>query len=67
MILDTIINYAANMGIIENTPEAKDAFDATIMNVFVPRPSAIIREFYSISEKSSTKALEYLYNKKFIF
>lgn len=62
MILDTIINYAANMGIIENTPEAKDAFDATIMNVFVPRPSAIIREFYSISEKSSTKALEYLYN-----
>lgn len=62
MILDTIINYAANMGIIENTPEAKDAFDATIMNIFVPRPSAVVRDFYNLKEKSSVKALNYLYN-----
>lgn len=62
MILDSIINYASNEGIIENTSEAKDAFEATIMNIFVPRPSAVIKEFYEFNEKSSTKALDYLYN-----
>lgn len=61
MILDTIVNYAVSKNIIENTQEAKNSFETTVMNVFVPRPSYVIKEFYNKKKKNPDLALEYLY------
>lgn len=62
MILETIINYATNTNIIENSPAAKDMLDSKIMNVFVKRPSTITKEFYEYAKNSVTDALSYFYD-----
>ena len=44
-ILDGILDYASETGLISGTNESKDLFDTKIMSVFVPLPSAVIKDF----------------------
>ncbi|MGL5330678.1 MAG: UDP-glucose--hexose-1-phosphate uridylyltransferase [Peptostreptococcaceae bacterium] len=62
-ILDNLLNYAYEMGILEsNTPVYRDLLDTKIMNLLTPRPSEVIKEFnnrYKVNKKSAT---DYLYD-----
>lgn len=62
MILDTITEYAAKNGVIEDDPFSKEQFDTKLMSIFVKRPSEVTKDFYSLYEKSSDEALKYFHN-----
>ena len=56
-ILDSIVQYACEKGLIENTVNSKDLFDTKIMGCFTPMPREIIAKFrqrYEISPKDAT-------------
>ena len=62
-ILDNILNWAYEIGIVENnTPVYRDLLDTKIMNCFIPRPSEVISNFYKKYEESAEKATEYYYS-----
>ena len=44
-ILDDMLAYAIEKGIIEDTIVSKDLFDTRIMNALMPRPSEVIAKF----------------------
>jgi len=52
LILDSMVDYAAENGLISGTNESRDLFDTKIMACFVPLPSTVIKEFESDYEKS---------------
>lgn len=56
-ILDRILDWAVEKEILEDGITYRDLFDTEIMNVFLPRPSDVIKEFnknYSISPLKAT-------------
>lgn len=56
-ILNEIISYACENGIIEDTAVQRDLFDTRIMGVFTPMPHEVIRIFsekYAQSPKTAT-------------
>ena len=56
-ILEPIINYACEKGIIADTANSRDLFDTKIMGIFTPMPREISAEFnrkYAISPKEAT-------------
>lgn len=61
-ILDSMLNYAVEKGLCEDSIVYRDLFDTKIMGVLTPRPSQVIDEFekrYAISPK---KATDYYYH-----
>lgn len=60
-ILNVLLDYAAEKGIIKNDVTSRDLFDTKLMSVFVPRPSYIINKFYSLYEKSPKEATDFYY------
>lgn len=61
-VLEAICTYAYENGMIEDKGiVARDLFDTKIMNTLVPKPSQIIKKFYSLYEKSPEKATDYFY------
>jgi UDPglucose--hexose-1-phosphate uridylyltransferase len=62
-ILDEILNYAYGAGVIaENTITYRDLLDTKLMDCFMPRPSEVIRQFYSDYEKSPETATNNYYS-----
>ena len=60
--LNELINIAIEKKIIEDALDSKDIFSSDIMNIFLPTPSLINKEFYkryAISPKGST---DYFYS-----
>ena len=56
-ILDHIMAYAIQEGIISDTTSSKDLFDTKIMSIFCERPSNVIKTFndkYEVSPESAT-------------
>ncbi|MBQ5321723.1 MAG: UDP-glucose--hexose-1-phosphate uridylyltransferase [Oscillospiraceae bacterium] len=56
-ILEDLISYAIEKGVIENSIVYKDLFSTKLMGVLTPRPSEVIRKFnndYSVSPKKAT-------------
>ena len=61
-ILESLLNYAVDTQIIQNSIIEKDLLDSKIMGVFISKQSEIIRKFNKIREKKSIeKATEYFY------
>ena len=46
-VLENILNYAIDNGIIEDNITAKDLFDTKIMGLLTPRPNEVIKKFPS--------------------
>ncbi len=62
-ILDNLLNYAFEQGILEwNTSVYRDLLDTKIMGVLMPRPSEVTREFYFKYSKDKKEATDYFYN-----
>ena len=56
-ILENMLDYAAEKGLIENTTENRDLFDTRIMDCVMPCPSEVVRRFtndYARSPKAAT-------------
>ena len=61
-ILEEMLDYAQETGIIEATQTARDLFDNKIMNCVMPRPSEVINTFNCLYKESPEKATDYYYN-----
>lgn len=60
-ILDTLCDYAAQKGIIEDSITYRDLFDTALMGALTPRPSQVIEKFNSLYAESPEKATDYYY------
>ena len=57
-VLDNMLSYAAEAGIIEDTVNERDLFDTALMDCVTPRPSEVIRRFredYAVSPEQATE------------
>lgn len=61
-ILEKMLNYAVEQGIIEDSIVEKDLFDTRLMNCLMPRPSEVVQTFYHRYAHSPKKATQYFYN-----
>ena len=60
--LERLCQFAAEAGLIEpDTRDGRDQFDTELMNCLMPRPSQVVREFYSLYEKGKQAATDYYY------
>ncbi len=61
-ILDGMLEYAVEKGIIEDSITAKDLFDTRIMNCIMPRPSEVVKKFNELYNNNSQDATHYFYD-----
>ena len=62
-ILSDALDYAFEAGLMESDGVvSRDLFDTKIMGVLTPRPSEVIRKFYSLYKKSPALATDYFYS-----
>lgn len=61
-ILDGMLDYAVEKGLIEDTITAKDLFDTRIMNCVMPRPSEVKAKFDAYYKENPKKATKYYYD-----
>ena len=60
-LLDELVLFAVQKGIIEDLFDAKEILSSHIMNVFLQRPSEINQNFHRKWEQSPEKATSYFY------
>ena len=60
-ILECMLDYAAEKGLIEGTTDERDLFDTRIMDCVMPRPSEVVRAFHAYYEESPREATDYYY------
>lgn len=61
-MLKTMLDFACEKGLCEDSVVYRDLFDTKIMGAICPRPSEVIKKFYGLYEESPKKATEYYYN-----
>ena len=61
-ILDEMIKYAIDNGIIEDTQVNRDLFDTKIMGCLTPLPSMINNKFESLKAQNPVLATDYFYD-----
>ena len=61
-ILSSILSYAVENGLCEDSVVYRDLFDTKIMGLLTPRPSQVIKKFNEEYAKSPKAATEYYYN-----
>ncbi len=60
-ILDELVDYACEKGIIENTSAYRDLFDTKLMGAVTPYPREVIREFNKRLERSPKEATDWYF------
>jgi len=60
-LLELIVDYACNQGVIEDLFDEKEIFSSKIMNCFTARPSTINQVFYEKYTQDPKEATEYFY------
>ena len=61
-ILENIVNYACENGIITDTANSRDLFDTKIMGILTPMPREVNRIFYRKYNESPESATEWYYD-----
>ncbi|MGI6254834.1 MAG: UDP-glucose--hexose-1-phosphate uridylyltransferase [Acutalibacter sp.] len=60
--LEALCQYAAEQGLIDpDTRDGRDQFDTELMNCLMPRPSQVVKEFYSLYDQDKQAATDYYY------
>ena len=59
--LNILCDYAAENGQINDTIAERDLFDTQLMGCVTPRPSEVVRKFWSLYAESPTTATDYFY------
>jgi UDPglucose--hexose-1-phosphate uridylyltransferase len=60
-LLEQIVDYAVEQGIIEDIFDVKDIFSSKIMNCFIARPSSVNTQFFENYQQSPEQATDYFY------
>ena len=60
-ILKTLVDDAVARGVCEDNSTARDLFDTKLMGCVTPRPSEVVRKFWSLYVESPKKATDYFY------
>ena len=60
-ILKTILDWACENNLCENSVVFRDLFDTKLMGILTPRPSEIIKKFNALYEQSPKTATDYYY------
>ena len=60
-ILKTILDWACENDLCENSVVFRDLFDTKLMGILTPRPSEIIKKFNALYEQSPKTATDYYY------
>ena len=60
-ILDFMLDYAVEKGMIQDTVTEKDLLDTRIMNCVMPRPSEVVHTFKSLYSMNPKDATDYFY------
>ena len=60
-MLKTMLDFACEKGLCEDSVVYRDLFDTKIMGALCPRPSEVIKKFNGLYEESPEKATEYYY------
>lgn len=60
-ILEQMLDYAVDKGIIEDTGNERELFDTRLMNCVMPRPSEVVRRFWEDYAKSPELATQNYY------
>lgn len=61
-ILSACLDYAVENGLCEDSVVYRDLFDTKLMGVLTPRPSEVIKKFYSEYDKSPVDATNFYYD-----
>ena len=62
-ILENLCGWAAETGLLsEDSTDARDRFDTELMACLTPRPSEVIRRFYSLYAQDKKAATDYYYD-----
>lgn len=62
LYIEPILDYAVQTDLITDTVTDRDAFEAKMMDIFVPRPSVVSRMFHDLNESFPNHGTDYLYN-----
>ena len=60
-LLQPLIDYACENGVIEDTTANRDLFDTLLMGIVTPLPREVIRGFHAAYEKSPEAATDWYY------
>ena len=61
-ILDTLVDYAAEQGLLKSeSVTGRDLFDTALMGVVTPRPSEVVKTFRDLYRESPEKATDWFY------
>ncbi len=60
-LLQPLIDYACENGVIEDTTANRDLFDTLLMGIVTPLPREVIRDFHADYEKSPEAATDWYY------
>lgn len=60
-LLEELVEFAVEEGLIEDLLDEKEILSSKIMNVFMPKPSDVNQVFYEKWKESPGKATEYFY------
>ncbi|MEH7384211.1 UDP-glucose--hexose-1-phosphate uridylyltransferase [Bacillus sp. JJ1521] len=60
-LVEDLVDYACENGVIEDYFDAKEILASKIMNTMIPLPSAVTRHFYELLEKDPAAATNYFY------
>ncbi|MFJ7727423.1 UDP-glucose--hexose-1-phosphate uridylyltransferase [Neobacillus sp. NPDC097160] len=61
-LLEQIVDYACEQGIIEDLFDEKEMFSSKIINCFIARPSSVNQSFYEKYRQDPETATNYFYN-----
>ena len=61
-MLKTMLDYACENGLCEDSVVYRDLLDTKIMGAIIPRPSEVISKFNELYEESPEKATDYYYH-----
>lgn len=61
-VLDQLVDYAVNEGVIEDFPATREILEAEIMNLITPLTSEVNRQFWSRYASSPKQATDYFYH-----
>ena len=59
--LNLLCDYATEQGMINDTIAERDLFDTRLMGCVTPRPSEVVRKFWSLYAESPKAATDYFY------
>ncbi|MBD5128800.1 MAG: UDP-glucose--hexose-1-phosphate uridylyltransferase [Ruminococcaceae bacterium] len=60
-VLDPLIEYAVEQGIIADTSNSRDLFDTKLMGILTPMPREVNKHFMKLFDKSAESATDWYY------